>query len=122
MAEALLQEMSAHTAEAFSAGSDPKPLHPNAVLVMAARGIDISGRSSKHLSRFARARFDHVITLCDRVREICPELPHHPTVAHWSIADPAVEGDTNEASYPAFERTSRELESRIGFLLHALTS
>jgi protein-tyrosine-phosphatase/DNA-binding transcriptional ArsR family regulator len=120
MAEALLQVMSGHTVEARSAGSHPKVLHPNAVRVMAERGIDISGHSTKHLRRFSRSHFDHVITLCDRVREVCPEFPSDPVLAHWSISDPALEGDGDDATYPAFERTAQELESRIGFLLPQL--
>jgi protein-tyrosine-phosphatase/DNA-binding transcriptional ArsR family regulator len=120
MAEALLQAMSADTVQARSAGSHPKVLHPNAVRVMAERGIDISGRPTKHLHRFARMHFDHVITLCDRVREVCPEFPRHPSLAHWSIPDPAVEGDADDATYPAFVRTAQELEARIGFLLPQL--
>ena len=59
-------------------GSHPKALHPNAVRVMGERGIDISGHRPKHLDRFARSRFDRVITLCDKVREICPEFPGPP--------------------------------------------
>ena len=68
IAEALVEHRSAGTVEARSAGSHPKPLHPNAVRVMAERGIDISGRPTKSLTRFARNRFDRVITLCDKVR------------------------------------------------------
>jgi len=120
MAEALLHEMSGHTIEARSAGSHPKVLHPNAARVMAERGIDISDRSTKHLRRFSRSHFDWVITLCDRVREVCPEFPRDPVLAHWSIPDPAIEGDGDDATYPAFERTAQELESRIGFLLPQL--
>jgi DNA-binding transcriptional ArsR family regulator len=75
MAEALLVNRSGGTIEARSAGSHPKALHPNAVRMMAERGIDISARPTKHLSRFVRTRFDRVITLCDKVKEICPEFP-----------------------------------------------
>ena len=64
--------------EVASAGSQPKPLHPNAVRVMREHGIDMAGRRSKHLEEFAGQRFDYVITLCDRVREVCPEFPGHP--------------------------------------------
>ncbi len=117
MAEALVRTRSNHTVDARSAGSAPKPLHPNAVRVMAERGIDISGHGVKHLRRFARTRFDRVITLCDRVREICPEFPGPPVTAHWSIADPALEGDTDDATYAAFQRTADELDQRIDFLL-----
>ena len=78
MAEALAQQIGGGSVEAFSAGSHPKPLHPNAVRVMRARGIDLSDRRSKHVSEFATWRVDSVITLCDRVREVCPELPGPP--------------------------------------------
>jgi protein-tyrosine-phosphatase/DNA-binding transcriptional ArsR family regulator len=120
IAEALLEARSAGTIEAASAGSSPKALHPNAVRVMHERGIDISANRTKHLDELARRRFDVVITLCDRVREVCPEFPHSPRSVHWSIPDPALEGPTDRASYPAFARTAAELDTRIGFLLHQL--
>lgn len=121
MAEALLEYHSDGAIRAASAGSHPKPLHPNAVRVMGERGIDISTRTSKHLDRFRERGFDRVITLCDRVREICPQFPGAAEIAHWSMPDPASEGATDETSYPAFERTAEELESRIPFLIGELT-
>lgn len=121
IAEALLQHRSAHTVVARSAGSHPKPLHPNAVRVMAERGIDIAANTTKSLTRFARMRFDRVITLCDKVREICPEFPGEPIAAHWSIADPAGAGETDEETYPAFERLAAEVDARVGLLLAELT-
>lgn len=122
MAEALLEARSAHVIEARSAGSHPKALHPNAVRVMAEHGIDISGRPPKHLSRFARTRFDRVITLCDKVREICPGFPGQPVTAHWSMPDPAAEADSDEGSYLAFRRTADELETRIRLLIAQMTA
>lgn len=121
IAEALLTRMSGGTIDARSAGSHPKPLHPNAVRVMKRRGIDISANRTKHLAEFAGQRFGAVITLCDRVREVCPEFPAQPRLVHWSMPDPALEGATNRESYPAFERTAAELETRISYLLPALT-
>jgi protein-tyrosine-phosphatase/DNA-binding transcriptional ArsR family regulator len=118
IAEALLERMSDGAIEAASAGSHPKPLHANAVRVMKRRGIDISANRSKHLDELVTQRFDAVITLCDRVREVCPEFPAHPQRVHWSIPDPAREGTSNRESYPAFERTAAELETRIGYLIH----
>jgi ArsR family transcriptional regulator, arsenate/arsenite/antimonite-responsive transcriptional repressor / arsenate reductase (thioredoxin) len=112
MAEALAEEQGVH---AFSAGSAPKPLHPDAVRVMRVYGVDIAGRRSKHLSEFARERFDCVVSLCDRVREVCPDFPGDPEVIHWSIPDPARDADPE-----AFERTAAELAVRIPFLLRLI--
>jgi ArsR family transcriptional regulator, arsenate/arsenite/antimonite-responsive transcriptional repressor / arsenate reductase (thioredoxin) len=120
MAEALIVRMSAGAIEAASAGSHPKPLHPNAVRALQKRGIDISANRSKHLDEFVSQQFDTVITLCDRVREVCPEFPSRTERVHWSVPDPALAGETNRASYPAFERTAAELETRISFRLHLL--
>jgi protein-tyrosine-phosphatase/DNA-binding transcriptional ArsR family regulator len=117
IAEALLQERSGGAVKAFSAGSRPKSLHPNAVRVMRERGIDISGRRCKHLDVFRRRRFDYVITLCDRAREVCPEFSGEPHTIHWSIPDPGAEPGDDGETYPAFERAAAELETRIRFLL-----
>jgi len=83
-------------------------------------GIDLAGRLSKHLGVFAEQRFDWVISLCDRVREVCPEFPGQRETIHWSIPDPAAGQADDDASYPAFQQTAAELETRIGFLLAAL--
>ena len=120
IAEALAVQLSGGAIRAASAGSHPKPLHPNAVRVMRERGIDISGRRSKHLSQFTGRRFDYVISLCDRVREVCPEFPDGPDMVHWSIPDPAREPGTDDETLPAFERTADELCTRIGFLIEAI--
>jgi protein-tyrosine-phosphatase/DNA-binding transcriptional ArsR family regulator len=118
MAEVFAETLSGGRVRAESAGSRPKPLHPNAVRVMARRGIDLSGRRSKHLDGFAGRRFDVVVTLCDRVREVCPEFPGAPRQVHWSIRDPA----RDDAPVSAFEDVAAELELRIGFLLATIGS
>lgn len=127
IAEALAEHRSAGAVQARSAGSHPKALHPNAVRVMAERGIDIAGRRSKPLHRFARSRFDLVVTLCDKVREVCPELPGAPVAVHWSMADPSAGGDRGaaadgdvEATYPAFRAVAEEIETRVALLLAEL--
>jgi ArsR family transcriptional regulator, arsenate/arsenite/antimonite-responsive transcriptional repressor / arsenate reductase (thioredoxin) len=117
MAEALIEHLSDQQIVARSAGSHPKPLHPNTVRVLAERGIDVSDRRTKHLGRFAEQRFDRVITLCDKVREVCPEFPSGPTTSHWSIADPTTAGETDEEIYAAFERTADDITDRIAQLM-----
>ena len=117
IAEALLEQLADGTVDAFSAGSRPKPVHPNAVRAMRARGIDISDRAPKHFGVFGRRHFDYVVSLCDRVREVCPEFRGGPATIHWSIPDPAAEPGSKAETYPAFERTAAELETRIRFLV-----
>ena len=62
-----------------------------------------------------------MITLCDRVREVCPEFPGDPEPIHWSIPDPAATG-TARAGYAAFQHTAADLRTRIGFLIQRITS
>jgi ArsR family transcriptional regulator, arsenate/arsenite/antimonite-responsive transcriptional repressor / arsenate reductase (thioredoxin) len=120
MAEALAEQLSAGAVHAVSAGSHPKPVHPNAVRVLRERGIDVVARRSKHLSEFVGLPFDYVISLCDRVREVCPEFPGTPQAIHWSIRDPAREPGSLDETLPAFERTAAELATRIAFLLETI--
>ena len=75
LAEALLGQLGGDAIEAASAGSPPRPLHPDAVLVMREYGIDISGRRAKHLDTFAGQRFGYVISLCDRVARSARSFP-----------------------------------------------
>lgn len=120
IAEALLRHHAPDRLTVASAGSRPKDrLHPNAVRVLREEfGIDVSGQRPQHLDALAGRGFDHVVTLCDRAREVCPEFPHHPRLAHWSLADPAA----GEAGYAAFQRAAADIDARIRHLLSVLTA
>jgi protein-tyrosine-phosphatase len=118
MAEALLRRRLGGRVETFSAGSRPKPVHPDAVAAMAGLGIDLSTARPKHFAEFAGQSFDRVITLCDRVREVCPEFPGGSAAVHWSIPDPAAD----PAGRPAFDRVAADLAERIEFLLHIIVA
>jgi ArsR family transcriptional regulator, arsenate/arsenite/antimonite-responsive transcriptional repressor / arsenate reductase (thioredoxin) len=119
MAEALLRHRAGDGVRVTSAGSRPKErLHPDAVRVLRREySIDLGAQRPRHLSTVASRRFDCVITLCDKVREVCPEFPHQPWLIHWSIADPATDPDTG---YAVFRRTAADIDTRVGHLLHAL--
>jgi ArsR family transcriptional regulator, arsenate/arsenite/antimonite-responsive transcriptional repressor / arsenate reductase (thioredoxin) len=80
-------------------------------------GVGFGDRRSKHLSTFAAERFDYVITLCDKVREVCPEFLGHPGQIHWSIPDPAGSGGDDQATLTTFRHVAAELDTRIGYLL-----
>lgn len=121
IAEALLRQAAGERVEAASAGSHPKDLHPHAVRVLREYGIDIAGQRSKHLSTFTGERFDFVVTLCDKIREVCPEFPGGAEPIHWSVPDPAAE-DTGPPSYPTFQSVAADLQIRAGFLTHRIAA
>jgi ArsR family transcriptional regulator, arsenate/arsenite/antimonite-responsive transcriptional repressor / arsenate reductase (thioredoxin) len=117
IAEALLRRLSRGSIEAYSAGSRPTQVHPHVARVLGKQEIDSLGLRSKHMNEFAGERFDYVISLCDRLREVCPAFPGDPERVHWSFPDPTGEGGSEEAIYLAFERTSVQLAIRIRFLI-----
>lgn len=121
VAAALLLRRTGGHVEVVSAGSRPKPrVHPDAVRVLREHyGIDIADHWPQHLDTVARRRFDYVISLCDKVREVCPEFSDQPRLIHWSIPDPAAT-DTHQTSYPAFRHMAAEIDTRIRYLLPVL--
>jgi len=122
IAEALARKRSRGRVRAWSAGSNPKPVHPNTARAMARYGIDAAGWQSKHFAEFTTRRFDAVITLCDKVREVCPLFPGNPRYIHWSIPDPAAAGSSDDATLPAFHATAADISTRIGYLLAAIST
>lgn len=124
IAEALLRHHTAGRVTVTSAGSRPKPsLHADTVRVLREEfGIDISGQQPRHLDTLADRRFDHVITLCDKAREVCPEFRHHPRRVHWSIPDPAAAGAADPGGYPAFQHTAVDINTRVRHLLPVLAA
>jgi protein-tyrosine-phosphatase len=123
IAEALLRRRTP-AVSVTSAGTRPRPaMHANTVRVLRESfGIDIDGQRPRDVAALTGRRFDHVITLCDRAREACPEFPDNPRRTHWSIPDPATAAGSAEATYPAFQRTAAEVETRIRHLIPVLTT
>ncbi|SEH01329.1 Protein-tyrosine-phosphatase [Nonomuraea solani] len=118
IAEALLRQRAGGHVEVTSAGSHPRPrLHPHAVRVLRDdHGIDLANQRPRHLGTMADRRFDYVISLCDKVREVCPDFGGRPRRIHWSVPDPA------DGEQPVFARTVAEIGTRVHHLLPLLTS
>jgi ArsR family transcriptional regulator, arsenate/arsenite/antimonite-responsive transcriptional repressor / arsenate reductase (thioredoxin) len=117
MAAGWLNHLGAGRVTARSAGVTPRPLQPLAVAAMAEHGVDISGHQATRLDALAGHSFTRVITLCDRARENCGELPATPAAVHWSVPDPA---RAHPPDLDAFRATARELHTRIRYLLPVL--
>ncbi len=116
LAEGIMRASGSDLVEVFSAGNEPGQVHPLAIRAAAALQIDISGQYSKQMDEFAGQSFDYVITVCDRVREVCPVFPGEPRQMHWSFPDPAAVSGSEEEQLAAFLQTARELSTRISYL------
>jgi protein-tyrosine-phosphatase len=116
MAEGLLRHSGGSAIEAFSAGTTPSAVHPQAVRALAEMEIDISQQQAKHVDTFRDQPFDYIITVCDRARESCPVFSEEAEAIHWSLPDPAAVV-SEEAQYQAFAQTAQQLTVRIRYLL-----
>jgi arsenate reductase (thioredoxin) len=98
MAEGLLRAKGGSAHEVFSAGTQPRVVHPLAIKVMREIGIDISGHRAKSMEEFqSLPPMDLVVTVCDEAAEACPYFPNARRQVHWSFPDPSrVEGSEKE--------------------------
>ena len=120
MAEGLLRSMGSGTLDVFSAGTTPSVVRPEAIAVMAERGIDISDQTSKHVDEFKGQSFDYVITVCDNARETCPIFPATTRRIHWSLPDPAAVEGAEDQRLEAFRNVREMLTVRLGGFLREL--
>jgi arsenate reductase len=116
MAEGLLRQMAGNQFDVFSAGTQPKGMHPRSVEVMNEVGIDISKQTSKNVSTYLHDKFDYVITVCDRAKQQCPVFPGAEPI-HWGFDDPAEA--VPDRQLETFRRVRDEIRHRLGLFLLA---
>jgi len=118
MAEGFAKKMISKDFKIFSAGIDPKGIHPIAVKVMQEVGIDISQQRSKNISEIPINKIDLVITLCGNAAENCPVFPGKVKKNHWAIDDPAKVQGSEEEVTKVFRKVRDNIKSYIiGYLL-----
>lgn len=113
MAEGLLRHDGAGRFQVESAGTRPSLVRPEAIEAMREIGIDISGHRSKSVDEFVDQDFDHVITVCDNAREICPVFPSRTRMIHHSFEDPAAVEGTWDERLEAFRRVRDEIRTYL---------
>jgi ArsR family transcriptional regulator, arsenate/arsenite/antimonite-responsive transcriptional repressor / arsenate reductase (thioredoxin) len=117
MAEGILRARSGGSIEAFSAGTEPTSVHPLAIRALQELNINISDQQSKNLQDFQGQKFDYIITVCDRAREVCPIFPEDPVQIHWSFPDPTEVEGTESQRLSSFREIALQLNTRIAYLL-----
>jgi arsenate reductase len=113
MAEGLLRHEAGDLFDVYSAGTHPGSVRPEAVEVMSAIHIDITGQFSKPVEQFIGQHFDYVITVCDKAKENCPAFPGVPNQFHWPFDDPCKTIGGDDARLAAFRRVRDRIHARL---------
>lgn len=122
MAEALYRAIAPDGVEVLSAGVEPwGDLHPMARLLMAERGLDLTGHHPKHVRQFEDADLEAVITIGDRAKSESPDFRTGVRRVHWPIDDPAGADGTPD-SESVFRETCVQIERRLAALTVLLES
>ncbi|MBM2805308.1 MAG: putative Sensor protein yycG [Deltaproteobacteria bacterium] len=117
MAEGFARQLGNGSYRFFSAGTEPKAVHPLAVRVMQEAGVDISRQSSKGLASVPLNSINQIITLCGDADERCPTLNARVKRSHWPLPDPAAALGSDEEVLPLFRRVRDEIRRRVQALL-----
>lgn len=103
MAEGLLRAQGGTAFEVFSAGTQPRSVHPLAVRAMQEVEIDISAHTTKGIDTFdSQPPMDLVIMVCDEAQEACPVFPRARKQVHWDFPDPSRVTGTEAERLAAF--------------------
>lgn len=113
MAEGFLRAMAGDRFEARSAGTEKTSVNPLAIRVMAERGIDLGGHTSKVYDGLMQERWDYLVTVCDDANERCPFVPGSVKRLHWSFEDPSRARGTEEERLHVFRRVRDQIEQRL---------
>jgi arsenate reductase len=123
MAEGILRHDGADRFDAFSAGTKPGHVRPEAIQAMSEIGIDISGQRSKSLNEYLDQQFDYIITVCDNAAENCPVFPGMAKRIHRSFEDPPAPGvGTDQQRLWIFRRVRDEIREWIEAWMQEVSS
>ena len=113
MAEGFLRAMAGDRFEAQSAGTEKTSVNPLAIRVMAERGIDLGGHTSKVYDGLLQERWDHLVTVCDDANERCPFIPGVANRLHWSFEDPSRAKGSEDERLQTFRRIRDQIQQRL---------
>ena len=114
IAEAFLRAYGGDRFEAYSAGLEPKELHPLAIKVMSEKKISMEGQSSKPLMLYVgKIDFSYLITVCENAEKKCPIFPGMGTRLHWPFEDPAAVEGSEQEKLKIFRKVRDSIEAKI---------
>ena len=89
MAEGFLRAIYPEHYQVYSAGLEPRGVHPLAIQVMREKGIDISSHTSKSVEVFRGEEFDLVVSVCEAQ---CPVFFNAKRLERVTFPDPSKRG------------------------------
>ena len=107
LAEGIMRHVRGNEFEVFSAGTEPKGVHPLTMEVLREIGIDASGQWSKHIDELPTKDFDYIITLCNSAAQNCPVFLGKGVKMHHGFDDPAAVTGSEPDIFESF-RTVRD--------------
>jgi arsenate reductase len=115
MAEAFLKKYGGDQYEVYSAGIEPRDIHPYTQRVMEEVGISLGGQYSKHIKEYmGRINFGYVIILCEEAEKQCPTtFPGITQRLNWSLEDPSAVEEPGDKKLMKFREVRDKIEQRI---------
>lgn len=114
MAEGLLQARGGSAYAVFSAGTQPRTVHPLAIQAMRELGIEIGDHRAKGIEEFReQPSMDLVVTVCDDAAETCPFFPNARRQEHWGFPDPSSVQGSEEERLAAFRHIRDLIATRL---------
>ena len=115
MAEAFLRKYAGEKFEAFSAGLEPRGIHPFSIKVMKEMRISLQGHRAKSFSEYmGKVRFTYLITVCAEAEKRCPRaFPGVSHMLHWPFDDPAATKGSEETRLQKFREVLDQIHQRI---------
>lgn len=113
--EALLRKYAGDRFDVYSAGLEPKGIHPLTEQVMREMGVALDGHSSKHVREYmGKLHFGYLITVCSDAEEKCPAVfPGISHRLHWSFEDPAAFVGSDEEKLKKFRDVRDQMDQQI---------
>jgi len=108
--------------EVFSAGTNPKGIHPETTAVMEEAGVTMDGLRSKSLEEVPFGEIDIVITLCGDARDSCPAPPPGARRLHWGLRDPAAAAGSPDEIRETFRAVRDEVLTCVKRLMFELAT
>lgn len=115
MGEALLRKYAGDRFDVFSAGLEPKGVHPFTVQVLQEIGLPLDGHTSKHVREYmGKLHFGYLITVCSDADQNCPAVfPGVGQRLHWSFEDPAEATGSDEERLQKFRDVRDRIDRQI---------